>query len=309
MAIKAFRGMSPGAQLLFAIFVVVVSFLVFLVFGILTAIPFFGVSEMLNSMSSGEYNTPDAIALLKYFQVMQSIGLFVVPPFVIAYLYEGKVAEYLQLNKGFNTKSFILATLTVFVLMPFIGFVGEWNSNLELPAFMSGTEDWMRRMETNAEVLIERFIQVESLGGLLFNIFMIAVIPALGEEFLFRGVVQKIFTNMIKNAHWGIWISAIIFSAFHMQFLGFVPRMLLGALFGYMLVWSKTIWLPVLCHFVNNLFGVLALHAQNQGGEKLSQMGEYAENMSVHWGVAFFSLMLGLLLLIALKKESEPKFS
>ena len=309
MAITAFRGMGPWPQLIFAAFVILISFLVFLVVGLVSAIPIVGAGNMIEILSVGTFDSPESIALLKYFQVIQSIGLFVVPPFVIAYLYEGKVSKYLCLDKGFNTKQFILALLSILVLLPFVGFVGEWNSQIELPEFMSGIEEWMRNMEESAATMIRKFIKVETLGGLLFNIFMIAVIPALGEEFLFRGVIQKIFTNMTKNYHWGIWISAIIFSAFHMQFLGFVPRMLLGALFGYMLVWSGSLWLPVLGHFINNLIGVLALHVQNLENESTSQMGEFVEKMPVHWAVAIFSLLLTMVLMISLKKETKAKLS
>ena len=309
MAITAFRGMGPWPQLVFAAFVILVSFLVFLIVGLVSAIPIVGAGNMIEILSAGTFNSPESIALLKYFQVIQSIGLFVVPPFVIAYLYEGKVSKYLCLDKGFNTKQFVLALLSILVLLPFVGFVGEWNSQVELPEFMSGIEEWMHRMEESAATMIKKFIKVETFGGLLFNVFMIAVIPALGEEFLFRGVIQKIFTNMTKNYHWGVWISAIIFSAFHMQFLGFVPRMLLGALFGYMLVWSGSLWLPVLGHFINNLIGVLALHAQNLENENTSQMGEFVEKMPVHWGIAIFSLLLTIALMISLKKETEAKVS
>lgn len=309
MAITAFRGMGSWSQLIFAAFVIIVSFLVFLIVGLVTSIPVVGAGNLVDILSTGTFDSPEAIALLKYFQVVQAIGLFVVPPFVIAYLYEGKVSKYLNLDNGFNFKTLILAILSIMVLMPFIGFVGEWNSQIELPEYMSGIEEWMRRMEESAAIMIEKFIKVETLGGLLFNIFMIAVIPALGEEFLFRGVIQKIFTNMTKNYHWGIWISAAIFSAFHMQFLGFIPRILLGALFGYMLVWSGSMWLPVLGHFINNLIGVLALHAQNLDNESTSQMGEFVENMPVHWGIAIFSLALTVLLLIAIKNESKTTTS
>lgn len=303
MAITAFRGMNPWPQLIFATFVILISFFVFSIVGVITVIPFVGAENFMDIFLAGTFESPEAIALLKYIQVVQSIGLFVVPPFVIAYLYEGKVSEYLNLDKGFSTKVFILVLLAILVILPFIGFVGEWNSQIKLPGFMAGFEHWMHQMEENTAIMIEKFIQVETLGGLLFNIFMIAIIPALGEEFLFRGVIQKIFTNISRNYHWGIWISAAIFSAFHMQFLGFIPRMLLGALFGYMLVWGHSMWLPVLGHFINNLIGVLALHAQNLENENSSQIGDFVENMPVHWGLALFSLMLTILLMIALKNE------
>ena len=136
---------------------------------------------------------------------------------------------------------------------------------MKLPALLSGLEDWMRTMEEAAKVLTEKFMKVEAIPGLLFNVFMIAVLPTIGEELLFRGVIQRIFTNMTKNYHWGIWIAAFIFSAFHMQFYGFLPRLLLGAMFGYLLVWTGTIWVPILAHFVNNTMGVVGYYLIDKG--------------------------------------------
>jgi hypothetical protein len=86
---------------------------------------------------------------------------------------------------------------------------------------------------------------------------LIAIIPAIGEELLFRGVLQRIFTEWFKSAHWGIWISAFLFSAIHMQFFGFLPRMFLGLFFGYLLEATGSLWIPILAHFINNLTGVL----------------------------------------------------
>jgi hypothetical protein len=113
--------------------------------------------------------------------------------------------------------------------------------------------------------MVDKFMKVESISGLMFNIFMIAVLPALGEELMFRGVIQRIFTNWTKNYHWGIWITAFLFSAMHLQFYGFLPRMMLGAMFGYLLVWTGTMWVPILAHFVNNTMGVMGYFLINKG--------------------------------------------
>ena len=96
--------------------------------------------------------------------------------------------------------------------------------------------------------------------GLFINLLMIAIIPAIGEEFFFRGLLQRIFSNWVRNTHWGIIISAFLFSAIHMQFYGFFPRFLLGAMFGYLFVWSGSLWLPVLAHFINNSLAVIAYY-------------------------------------------------
>lgn len=265
MAFTAFRGMKPLSQLIFALFVALVTAVVFFIVGILAVLPFFSFEALLNSLSPGGLDTPGAIDFLKYFQTLQSVGLFVIPPFIIGWLYEGNIRDYLQMNHGAKLEVFLLASVALLISIPFINFLGDLNSRMKLPDWLSGLENWMRSAEDAAKVVVDRFMEVKSFSGLLFNIFMIGIIPAIGEELTFRGVVQKITTQWTRSHHWGIWISAILFSAMHMQFYGFLPRMVLGAMFGYLLVWSGSMWVPILAHFVNNAMGVLGYYLINRG--------------------------------------------
>lgn len=260
MAFTAFYNMKPFSQLMFSVFVILVSFLVFLVVALLAGIPFFGMESMMNMATATNMLDPETITILKYFQVVQAIGLFIVPPFILAYLFYGKMNETLFLNRQVSGTTVLLVIALMIFASPFINLAGELNSQLQLPEWLSGLEQWMKSTEEKAAELTKAFLKVNSVYGLLFNIFMIAVLPALGEELLFRGVIQRIFTRWTRNHHWGIWISAILFSALHLQFYGFVPRMLLGALFGYLLVWSGSLWLPILAHFINNGFAVIAMY-------------------------------------------------
>lgn len=238
MALKAFRGMHPFSQLVFSVFVILVTFIIIFIVALLIAAPIFGLEAMLAQFTNLDYNNPETIAILKYLQTAQSIGLFLIPPLIIAYALQGSIAKYLMLNWNFKKSVILLSFLAIVIANPLINFFGSINESMSFPSWLSGLEESMRNMEENAALLLEKFMDVKTTGGLLFNLFMIAVIPAFAEEFLFRGVIQRIFTDWTKNYHWGIWIAAILFSALHMQFFGFVPRMLLGALFGYMLVWS-----------------------------------------------------------------------
>ncbi len=138
-----------------------------------------------------------------------------------------------------------MVILLVFVINPFINFTGEINGRMHFPPWLEDMEEWMRTAEENAERLTRAFLEVKTTGGLLFNLLMVAVLPAIGEELLFRGVIQKQLSAWSGSHHWGIWLSAALFSALHMQFYGFLPRMLLGALFGYLLGLE---WLPVAPH-------------------------------------------------------------
>jgi membrane protease YdiL (CAAX protease family) len=303
MAFTAFRDMKPFPQLLFAVFVILVSFLAFLVMSLIIAIPLFGIDSLLNIPTINEINNPESIAVLKYFQVVQAIGLFIVPPFILGWLYHGKITEYLYLNKSFTGGSLLLVFVLMFFAAPFINFIGELNNNMVFPEWLSGIERWMKNAEDSAAALTDAFLQVETIPGLAFNLFMIALLPAIGEELLFRGVIQKIFTNMTRNHHWGIWISAILFSALHIQFYGFVPRVILGALFGYLLVWSGSMWLPILAHFFNNAFAVIAYFLINK--EMLNPELENIGSTASSYYLAAISLFLVVAFMWMLKRQNE----
>ena len=307
MDFTAFRTMKPFSQLMFAIFVMVASVFLFMIVGMIAAIPFCGAESLMSVMTNANLNSPEGINFLKYFQVIQSIGLFVAPPFVIGWLYHGNISEYLRINRTTNAQSFLLASVCLLAIIPVINFLGDLNGKMSLPESFSGIERWMKDMEEGANTLTEKFMTVDSIQGLLFNIFMVAVLPALGEELMFRGVIQRIFTIWTKNQHWGIWITAFLFSAMHMQFYGFLPRMLLGAMFGYLLVWTGTIWVPILAHFVNNLMGVLGYFLIGKGviSKDIEEWGTGPEQFPLV--IVSFLAVGGLLYLIYRGEQAKTK--
>jgi len=248
-----------------ATFVILFSFLAFFIISAVVAIPLFGMESFSSIVNSSVSMDENNIPFLKYIQVVQSIGLFIIPSLILAYLFGGQISEYLKTNKTPQLRSAIVAIAIILVSSPMINMLAELNSKLALPEFLSGLENWMRSSEDSANEITQLFLKTDSIWGLLFNIFMIGIIPAIGEELLFRGIIQRIFTDWTKNYHWGIWISAILFSALHLQFYGFIPRAILGAIFGYMLVWSGNLWFPIIAHFVNNSTAVIAYYLYNGG--------------------------------------------
>ncbi|HSO85313.1 MAG TPA: CPBP family intramembrane glutamic endopeptidase [Draconibacterium sp.] len=303
MAYTAFRNMKPLSQLMFSIFVVIASFLVFMVLSLGFAIPLFGLESMLSIPTIDDLNNPDSIRILKYFQVVQSVGVFIFPPFLLGWLFHGKIVEYLFLNKTVNLASVVLVLVMSFAASPFINFIGEMNANMQFPGWLSGVESWMKNAEDKAAEITEAFLRVENLGGLFFNIFMIAFLPAIGEELLFRGVIQRIFTNWTRNNHWGIWISAFLFSALHMQFYGFIPRLFLGVLFGYLLVWSGSIWLPIIAHFINNAVAVVAMYLIDK--ELLTPEIEEIGTTTDSYYMAAISLFLIVVFMLMIKRQDN----
>jgi membrane protease YdiL (CAAX protease family) len=303
MAFTAFRGMKPFPQLMFSVFIIVVGFLFFLVLSLIVAVPVFGIDSMLNIPNANDVSNPENIQVLKYFQVVQSLGLFIVPPLVLGWLYMGNISKYLFLNSTTTLSSVLIVLILMFVATPAINLTGELNANMQLPDWLGGVERWMKQTEENAARLTEAFLNVKTTAGLLFNIFMVALLPAVGEEFLFRGVIQRSFTRITKKRHWGIWISALLFSALHMQFYGFLPRLLLGALFGYLLVWSGSMWIPVLAHFFNNAFAVISLYLidNNLMTPEIESIG--SDSGSFYY--AFISLALMVVLLLLFRNQNR----
>lgn len=173
--------------------------------------------------------------------------------------------SYLKINKGFIILLLPVIIILVFAAMPVINFTGELNSHLSLPDFLSGLENSMRESEDRMKVITDAFLQMNGIGDLLINILVIALLAAVGEELLFRGCFQNILVQWTKNIHIAIWLTAILFSALHFQFYGFLPRMLLGVLLGYLYVWSGSLWLPILFHFLNNGLAVLFAYLIGKG--------------------------------------------
>lgn len=155
-----------------------------------------------------------------------------------------------KLNNGLFLS--LLSIVILIVAMPFISLIAQLNQMLILPTWLNGLEAWMQDLEQNAEKTTDLLLSGESIVDYVSNIFVIGVVAAVAEEVFFRGVLQQLLIKQFKNKHVGVWAAALIFSVMHMQFYGFLPRIILGALLGYLYVWSKSIWIPILVHFFNN---------------------------------------------------------
>lgn len=198
-----------------------------------------------------------------FMYIAQGISHFL--GFTLFALFFIKVMDKISLKNYFNSKNLgiqplILIVLTTFSFMIFNSLIIEWNMNIEFPDFMKGFGDWARNMEDRLMQLTELLSSYGSFGEMLIALVIIGVLPAVGEELVFRGLLQNKIQTATKNAHLAIWVSAIIFGAFHMQFFGVVPRILLGALFGYIYLYSGNIWYPILAHFVNNGLAVIVMY-------------------------------------------------
>ncbi len=265
-----YKFQSPPMQLflLFGLFFVSYILALLVTMGIsLSGVSFEKIAEANDLSDIFKFNLDDSsfVSKLKWAQLISSILIFILPPFIFSLLVSSNKKEYLKIDKSFPLLFILIIPVLMIATLPLINIMAEINAKMALPDFLHGVEQWMKKAEEDAEVMTEAFLKMNSFGSMIFNLVMIALIPAFGEELLFRGVVQKLFSNWTKNSHWGILIAAAVFSAMHGQFYGFLPRMVLGALLGYLLLWSGSLWLPVFAHFINNGAAVVVSYLIQRG--------------------------------------------
>ena len=198
----------------------------------------FGLSQDLSNQVAVNY--------LKLLQLFSAIGLFVAPTLLYAYLTD---FDY-KLLFNFKRQSAFLVIVIMMLITPFIGWLLEMNMSIPFP-------DWILRLGNDSEKIVASFLKMNHLGDLLFNLLVIAIAPAIGEELLFRGYLQQSFSKWLSSPHVAIIVTAVLFSAIHLHFQGFFPRFILGVLLGYLFYWSGSLWLPILAHFTNNAQAVI----------------------------------------------------
>jgi len=265
MAYGFFHTARPFTKILLVLFLMLTSYLILFGLGILVAWPIFDVApaEVISILE--EQNAQDHIELMKFLQVLYSIGLFMVPALLAGFLIGKDIWDFLKADRKPKFAISILVLLLLLISIPWINYLGYLNEQLSLPERWNDLMERIRQSDEDSWDLMKSYLSANNAWGLMFNLFMIALIPALGEEFLFRGVLQRIFGEWFKNPHLAVWLAAILFSLAHYQFLGFMPRIILGALFGYIFLWTGNIWMPILAHFVNNTVGVIYYYLFSQG--------------------------------------------
>lgn len=260
-------GQNPWIMLLVLVLISLGGvFLIGQVMAIVAALIMIGSLDQLQNILLNPEAYPDHRSTVLIMQGMSSLGGFIITPLIYYYLMvKGKLLDdFVKLPSN----SFTILVITIVMVFSFMivntVFI-EWNANLELPAFMSGFEKWAAGLEESMADLTKFLTEFETTGYFILSIVVIAVIPGIGEEILFRGFLQNILRKIFHNDHVAVWAAAILFSAIHFQFYGFVPRMLLGAVFGYLYLWSGNLLVPIVAHFLNNSVSLLSLFVYQKG--------------------------------------------
>ncbi len=287
--IKPFAGISNGARLVLLIF------LVFFGAMLSVALAYLAMMAIDGKSAFTDTGMMDNIRFVRVMQIFNQIGIFIIPPVLLALLIEARPLEYLGFKKPAGIH--ILGTfLLIMSINPIIGWLMEVNEAMQLPESMQSIEQWMRNSENTANELVEWILSYTDASSMVINVFMVVLLPAVGEELLFRAVLIRLFNNIFKNIHIAVWVSAIIFSAFHFQFFGFLPRMFLGLFFGYIFIWSGSIWIPIIAHFINNGTVVLITFLNSKGliTESPQEFGTFESPLLLVSSIAL-TIMIGWL--------------
>lgn len=201
-----------------------------------------GILQDISKENMAAPNVVPALWILQFFSATLPILL---TPVIFSYSIVREPGDYMKNNFHFPWLLMVIVFLTMMLANPLIEFLGNINQKLPLP-------HWMFDEEKSLEKVSNTMMQMNSFGQMIFNLLFIGLLTAVVEEILFRGCFQTVLFRWTKNTHVAVWLTAIVFSAVHMEFLGFIPRMLLGLLFGYFTAWSGSVWPAIWAHFINN---------------------------------------------------------
>lgn len=243
----------------------------------------------------------DKVPALWISTIVQDLFVFILPAVMLGLLVAGRPMRFLGLSKAPS----LLGALGIIVILvaatPALNWTVEWNASMTLPDSLKPLEDWMRMQEEAAQRTTDALMSSTSIWGLLATVATVGIVTGLGEETFFRGALQRVFKEGMRNKHLAVWIVAFVFSTLHFQFYGFVPRMLLGAIFGYAYLWSGSLWVPAIAHAYNNSSVVVMTWLQKAGmaSAEASEVGA-----SSPW-LAVSSAVLAIVLMLAYRKLLE----
>lgn len=240
------------------------------------------------------WKDPGFVQALKIVQALYTVIGFAVPAFLFAYLAHPRPALYLGIHQPPKGSQLILALLIMTCILPLVSVTAEWNAGWPIPASL-------RELEDMAEEQTKLLLNMPDLTSLLSSLALLALLPAIAEEFFFRGVLQRLIMQLVKNGWLAIFITAVFFSTIHMQFLGFVPRLVLGFAMGAIYLITGNLWLSIAGHFLNN--GMQVVLAYMFQAKMIDYDVMKDEHTPLYYGL--FSLLVVGFLLMTLYKRAK----
>ncbi|EHQ27621.1 CPBP family intramembrane glutamic endopeptidase [Mucilaginibacter paludis] len=302
MTEEAQSSMHPSLQFLLLIVTLIVLIFMGVAIGGGVVTVLYGFDTITQVMA---FNTsaPNVITSIWILQILSTTIPLFLTAVVFARFMVKQPQTYLKPRINVPVALFLLVLVIMFFSSPAMDYLININQKMTFPGFLKSVEQWMRQKEDAALKETQVLLQMKTVGSMLFDLLVIGLLTAIAEEFLFRGCVQAIFTRWTNNPHGGIWIAAILFSAFHMQFFGFLPRMFLGVFFGYFVLYSNSIWTSVWAHFINNGTAVVVTYLYQQKKIAINPDDQHVFNYSAY----AFSLIITVLLFLVYKNTALSK--
>lgn len=303
------RQRSPIYELFMLIIFVLIGLFVGNFIALILVLPFLDFNlEAFQALVTDPTGHPSGRNIILVLQAVPSLGAFIIAPLYFMRKIARRHVQSLNPNPQVWLVPALICSFLIIAFMPFNALFIQWNNNMNLPDWLSGLERWMQEKETALKELTTFLTSFETLPQLLVGFVVIALIPAIGEELVFRGLLQPRVQKLTGNLHAAVWITGFIFSAIHFQFYGLIPRMLLGVLLGYLYVWSGNLWYPIIGHFTNNGFTLLMIYLYKNKTVDI----DIESTATVPLGTALFSLLIVAVLVYALKqyyfKDRAPAY-
>ena len=223
----------------------------FLITGLVTLVILNANGLPASTLQRVDLKDPHTITVLKIVQAVSTFGSFIVPSVLFALItFTGRYGYFLGFKKAEKVNMYVLASICILLALPFAILLGDLNQRIPMP-------DSLKKMEEVATKQMSAFIKGNSTIDIIVNVLVIGLIPGIGEEICFRGVLQRILIQITRSPWTGIVLTAILFSSLHLQFSGFLPKMFLGVLLGAFYWYSGSLWTSILAHFVNNAVQVV----------------------------------------------------
>ena len=278
-----YRQLPIQSQFLLLFLLLILSFIVCYCIGMIPVL-------FTDSSDLGAINAQN-VGSFKWLQTWSSIGVFILPSVLFIYLTELKFV----ISRSFSRNQLAISICAMLFCIPIINYLAVWNQGIHLPQFLSGVENWMRASEAKSAVLMEYFLRMDSYGDLFVNLFVIALVPAIGEELFFRGILQKICIGIFKNNITGIGVTSLVFGMLHFQIENLLSIIFASILLGLIYDYSKNILLTILLHFGFNFFSLLSMQ-----GLKMELISE--NNLEIFSNYVMIPTGMGMLTYLIIKK-------
>lgn len=255
----------------------------------------------LGTMSPAEFGRPEMAGVIKGLLFIQFIGLFLLPSLLFAYLADPHPFAYAGL-KAPQKNSFLLLGMLIMIAAYFtVEFLGLINESM-VHFLPKATQAWIEQGETDANNMLQSVLTIKSPKDMLMTVILVGALPAIGEELFFRGILQKLFIQLFKSPWPGIVFTGFLFSAFHMQFMGLLPRMALGIILGSLYWYSGSLYTSMLGHFIYNTINVLLIYF------KLADLDSKPSSVMLFTVIGLISLAVVVFLLNLLRKKSSTQY-